>query len=475
MRALATVLAVLTFVVAVAAGSAAAAPTVGTFGASPGAAIARWTPARRAAAEPMSVLPVSRAGTLGGPALLGAGAASASATSASTSAGTATSASPAPTGAVEGVDTGDPTLFPNRANGIVFGIYRIEGHAQLYQCSGSVIDSPAGDVVLTAGHCVIEPETGVVAESVIFIPGYRETVEPYGDFAASSFVTTPEWSSTAGTADPYEAGDLALLVLAPNAETGESVEATVGALSIAFEQSREQTYTQWGYPGESPYDGEVLYSHTTPYAGVDFAYPAAVRPIKIASDFTAGASGGPWTVGPASAPTVLSLTDYYYEGDTHHLYGAYFGAAARKVYETATGVVVPPVTTAAPVEPPATGAATPAPTPAVSPPAPAPSPATGSVRIVSAHGRSTLGEATLVVHLGGPGTLRLSGPAVRPVTTVAEVAGNYRLAVRVKAGGAAARALRRRGSATVGVWVRFTSPLGVRHASRLVHLFARPI
>jgi len=447
-RALAAVIAVLTLVVAVAAGSAAAATPVGsTFADAPAAAIARWTPARRAAAEPMSVLPVSAAGT----------------------------------SAVEGVDTGVSTEFPNRANGTIYGVYRIDGQIELYQCSGSVIDSPAGDVVLTAGHCVIDPETGAVAESVIFDPGYREGVKPYGDFAASSFVTTPEWSSTAGTSDPDEAGDLAMLVLAPSTKTGQSVEATVGALKVAFEQSREQTYTQWGYPGESPYNGEILYSHTTPYAGVDPSYPPAVRPIKIASDFTAGASGGPWTIGPASAPTVLSLTDYYYENDPRHLYGAYFGSAARKVYEAAAGVVVPPVTTGAATEPAVPATATPAATPSVSPPpsaaaaasTPAPSPATGSLRIVAAHARSTQGEATVVVHLGGPGTLRLSGPAVRTVSVVAEVAGNYRLAVSAKVGGAAARALRLRGSVTVGVGIRFTSPVGVRHASRLVRLFLR--
>jgi hypothetical protein len=107
----------------------------------------------------------------------------------------------------------------------------------------------------------------------------------------------------------------------------------------------------------------------------------------------------------------------------------------------------------------------------VPPPA---TPATGSLRILAAAGRSTHGEATVVVHVGGPGTLRLSGPAVRAVSAVAEVAGNYRLAVSAKAGGAAARALRRRGSATVGIWVRFASPVGVRHASRMVRLFARP-
>jgi hypothetical protein len=273
-----------------------------------------------------------------------------------------------------------------------------------------------------------------------------------------------------------------MLVLAARTGTGQSVEATVGALSIAFEQPRGQTYTQWGYPAEAPYpDGEILYSHTTPYAGTDTSYPPAVAPIKIASDFTAGASGGPWTVGPTSALTVLSLTDYYYQGDPRHLYGAYFGSVARQTYERAAGVVVPPVTVAA-TEPTVPAAATPVPTPAVTPPPATPSPssssatatATGSLRIVSAHGHSTRGEATVVVHVGGPGTLRLSGPAVRAVSVVAEVAGNYRLAVSAKAGGAAARALRLRGSSTVGVWIRFASPIGVRHASRLVHLFARP-
>jgi len=419
----------------------------------------------------MSVLPLSRAGTLGGSALLaatGTGGASAASTS---------SASPAATtGTVEGVDTGDPTLFPNRANGTVYGEFVEDGEAQEYQCSGSVIDSPQGDVVLTAGHCVIDPETGAVAGQVVFVPGYRELKAPYGIFAANSWVTTPEWSSTAGTGDPDEAGDLALLVLAPRAGTGASVEATVGALAIGFERPREGTYTQWGYPGESPYNGEILYSHTTPYAGTDPFYPPAVAPIRIASDFTAGASGGPWTVGPASAPTVLSLTDYYYPSDPHHLYGAYFGSAARHVYEAAAGVVVPPVTTAAATEPAVPAAATPASTPAATPPAatPAPSPTTGSLRIVASRGRSTHGQANVVVHVGGPGTLRLSGPAVRTVTAVADGAGDYRFAVSAKPGGAAARSLRRRGSATVGVWVRFTSPVGVRQASRLVRLFTGP-
>jgi hypothetical protein len=465
-RTLAAVLAVLTIVAGVAAESAAAAPVAGSFAGAPVAAVAHWTAARRAAAEPMSALPLSRAGTLAGSPLPAAsGAAGAPKTGSATT-------SVAPSGPIEGVDTGNPTLFPNRANGIVLGAFG-EGSGEVeYQCSGSVIHSPAGDVVLTAGHCVIDAKTGEVAHEVVFVPGYREGTAPYGAWAANSWVTTPEWSSTAGTREPDEAGDMAMLVLAPKAGTGASVEATVGALSIAFEQAREQTYTQWGYPAEAPYpEGQILYSHTTPYAGADPFYPLSIAPIRIASDFTEGASGGPWTVGPTSAPTALSVTDYFYEFDPGHLYGAYFGAAARKVYERASGTVVPPATTAS-SEPTVPAAATPAPTPAASPPpaTPAPPPATGSLRILASHVRSTHGEATVVVHVGGPGTLRLSGAAVRPVSVAAEVAGNYRLAVNAKVGSAAARALRLRGSATVGIWIRFAGPVGVRHASRLVRL-----
>ncbi|HVW47666.1 MAG TPA: hypothetical protein VHA76_11470 [Solirubrobacterales bacterium] len=482
MRALAAVLAVLTVAAAVAAGSAAAAAVGGSFATAPEAALSQWTPARRAAAAPMSALPLSRAGTLGGGAALGGGATLGSAPTLGGPATAATSSAPtsaASTSAIEGTDTGESTLFPNRANGTVYGKYVVDGESEYYQCSGSVIDSPQGDLVLTAGHCVIDPETGVAASWVIFVPGYREGAEPYGAFAASSWVTTPEWTSTAGTLDPDEAGDLAFLVLADSTTTGASVEATVGSLAIAFERSREQVYTQWGYPGEAPYDGQVLYRNTAPYGGFDPIYSPA--PIKIASDFTAGASGGPWTIGPTSAPTVLSLTDYYYEGDPHHLYGAYFGSVARQVYEAAAGVVVPPAVTSGAGEPAVPSESTPAPavtapssasTPVASAPAAAPPAATGSLHIVATRGRSTHGEATVIVHVGGPGMLRLSGPAVRTVSVVADVAGNYRLGVSARPGGKAARALGRRGSAAVGIWIRFASPVGVRHASRLVRLVA---
>src|SRR5262249_11568594 len=159
-----------------------------------------------------------------------------------------------------------------------------------------------------------------------------------------------------------------------------------------FEQPREQVYTEWGYPAAAPYpEGEILYSHTAPYAGSDRFYPAAEAPIRIQSDFTEGSSGGPWTVGPTSAPTALSVTDYFYLENLapDHISGAYFGAAVRHLYEAAAGVVVPPVVVPPSPAPPVATEPTPEPTPtpaATPPPAtPAPSPATGSLRILGRH------------------------------------------------------------------------------------------
>ena len=125
-------------------------------------------------------------------------------------------------------------------------------------------------------------------------------------------------------------------------------------------------------------------------------------------------------------------------GDPRHLYGAYFGAAARARVRNGRrgrraagddgGVGEPggpgrgdAGAYSGPSRPRRPTRRRPRP-----PAACASSPPTA---------RSTHGEATVVVHVGGPGTLRLSGPAVRTVSVVAEVAGNYRLAVSAKAGG----------------------------------------
>lgn len=427
---------------------AAGAPASGYVAGSPWTAASTWTAARREAAKPLPLVTV--AGAPAGSVTAAAGAEPAAAADAPT------------TAAVEGVDTGDPTAFPNRANGVVYGEYVTSAGRERYQCSGSVIDSAAGNLVLTAGHCVIDPETGARATALAFVPGYREGAMPYGIWGVSRYATTEAWAASAGGPYPDEGGDLAFLVLVDDA-AGASVEEKVGALGIAFDQPRAQTYTQWGYPAEAPYDGEILYSNTAGYEGSDPSFSPA--PMRIASDFTGGSSGGPWTATIGGVPTVLSLTDYTYEALPHSIYGAYLSAAARQTYEVATGEAAP----GSPSEPPAVTSTTTS-TAAAAPAAATAEPGSGSVRITSILRDPVRGTATVVVDVGGPGTLRLSGAAVRTAARSAPSAGTYRLPVALTGRGTAARTLRRHGTTKVGVWVKFTSAAEVRQVSRLVSL-----
>ena len=331
----------------------------------------------------------------------------------------------------------------------------------MYQCSGSVIDSSAGDLLLTAGHCVIEPETGMIASYVAFVPGYREGAEPFGVWSATGYGTTSLWESSVGTEEPDEGGDVAILRLQNRESDGQSIQNVVGGLGIGFNQARNQTYTQYGYPAEEPYDGERLYSNTTAYAGEDTSFSPPT--MRIASDFTGGASGGPWTVGEKSSPTVLSVTDYYYEKEPGYMFGPYFGTAVKALYEAANGGGSPSG------EAPNSGGGSPS--GAGSPSAEATSPGTGqakSLRLKTLEHNSRNGTAKLFVWVPGPGTVLVRGTGVR--TSERQVGSASTVALTVRATGRALGALDRSGHVLVRATIRYTAEDVTASKSRLVHL-----
>jgi V8-like Glu-specific endopeptidase len=370
---------------------------------------AYWTPRRMRRARPLSPLAL---------------------------AGSPETAAGAPSGGgvttLSAIDAGVSTSFPNSANGVVYGTYRSGRFAEDYQCSGSSVDTDAGDVVLTAGHCVIDPDTGTRATNLIFVPGYRSGSEPFGEWAASSFATTSTWEATAGGRNPDEAGDVAMLTIEDRPSDGASLRSVVGALGIAFNRARDQTYTQYGYPAESPYDGSRLYENTARYAfGDGFFSPAT---MAIASDFTGGSSGGPWVVG--SSPTALSVTAYYYTADPGYLYGPYFGSAAQAVYRSVGGS--------------ASGSGS--------------SPVAGYLRIVSVRHHPRARSATVRVRVSGAGELGLRGRRVARASRGTARAGTFKLAVHPT--GVARRQLRKRGWTRVWIRVSFRADGGGLYAKR---------
>ncbi len=325
---------------------------------------------------------------------------------------------------VEGTDTGTSTAYPASANGVVYGQYVIGGQVESYRCSGSVINTSAGNVVLTAGHCVIDPDSEAKARNLVFVPGYRNGNEPYGEWTASKFATTAKWSTTAGTADSDEAGDVAMLTI--DGHSGKTLQSVVGALGIGFNQARNKTYTEYGYPADTPYDGSRLYALTSGYAGADTSFSPPT--MAITSDFTGGSSGGPWVVG--SAPVVLSVTDYSYllpPSLADYMFGPYFGTVIQQLYQSVGGSQNGSSSTST-----------------------IPSSRFSMVGVTHQRRRGT---ATIEVSVANGGTLSLSGANLKSVSRAVRTKGKYSLSVT--ATGKAARQLQKTGRVLVEARIRF--------------------
>ncbi|HVV89804.1 MAG TPA: trypsin-like serine protease [Solirubrobacterales bacterium] len=431
---------------------------------SPSEALAFWTRARREAAEPLPIVTVPGSAPEATATTEGTQEAVPTAEGAAAP-GIAAHARTAAIGGTE-VNSTESTVFPNSANGKVLGVFNL---FEEFECSGSVV---AANVVLTAGHCVIDPATGAHALYVVFIPGYNDGSKPHGETFVfpTGYAFTKSWEQTAKAGSTANEGnDLAFLKTTTNVE-----KAAGGSLGIAFDQPCNQTYTQYGYPAEEPYNGKVLYSNTAAYAGPDTNPNFSPTPMKIASDFTKGASGGPWTVGPTASPTVLSVTAYGYENQPGYLYGPYFGESARKAYELALGKSVPVgiEEVCKPLEVPKHTESTPTQSPAApASPSEAATPASSvELRVTRVRHRAN-GSAVLIAKVSAAGKLKLTGAAVRAETVNTQNAGKYRLVVAPK--GRTGMRLRRKGRAKVGVKVAFSASGKTRRVSRSIRLTRR--
>ena len=224
---------------------------------------------------------------------------------------------------LQGSDTGDSTVSPNKLSG------RLQVPSNFFggTCTGYVVNSPSHTLVLTAAHCLF-PLGQIESGDAVFKPGFRDGLEPFGEWKSSGTAVPPEWAAAASAGLPNGAADVGAAVLSRD-QQGRGIQDVVGGFGIAFNQPRDQTYTQFGYPGVGGYAGNgKLLSVTSSHTGDDPAFNPPT--IQIASDFTAGSSGGPWVVGGS---TVLSSESYSRPGDPAHQFGPYFGDIVRSLYE----------------------------------------------------------------------------------------------------------------------------------------------
>ncbi|MFC4395675.1 trypsin-like serine peptidase [Arthrobacter sedimenti] len=190
-----------------------------------------------------------------------------------------------------------------------------------YVCSGNAVSSDNGSTVATAGHCV--NESGAYATNFVFVPAYENGNAPYGKWAAKALYAPSQWVSNGDMT--YDTG---FAVVNPDAK-GHLLTDVVGGSGVAFNEARGLTYTSYGYPAASPFNGETLYS-CTGTASADPNNPQ-FGTQGIPCDMTGGSSGGPWFIGIGSDGVQNSINSYGYNRNPV-MYGPYWGSVIESTY-----------------------------------------------------------------------------------------------------------------------------------------------
>jgi V8-like Glu-specific endopeptidase len=187
-------------------------------------------------------------------------------------------------------------------------------------CTASVIDSPHGDLVITAAHCV----SGTSA-SVAFVPGYDAGVAPYGVWTVTKVYVDASWSASS---DPDD--DVAFLRVGQAGYT-VPIEDVTGAEHLGTGTPIRQLVEVIGYPDSS---GEAIACQN---------WTRQPMPDQLEFDcggYTDGTSGGPFLAGvnPLTGQgTVIGVIGGYEQGGLtpEVSYSAMFGANVAALYEVA--------------------------------------------------------------------------------------------------------------------------------------------
>lgn len=216
-----------------------------------------------------------------------------------------------------------------RAVGALF--LRSNGRLGRHFCTASVVHSPAGDLLLTAAHCMRGKRLGP-SGGVVFAPGYHDGRMPLGLWVVTAKFVTSRWASDH---DPNE--DFAFLVVRKHRSP---IERQAGAERLRTGTVLPARTEVIGYP-----DATELPIRCTARASA-FRI-RALRMMKfVCGGYTNGTSGGPFLL-HVSAKTgtgwiVGVIGGYQLGGNTPSVsYSARFGDSIAALYKKAAAATAP--------------------------------------------------------------------------------------------------------------------------------------
>jgi hypothetical protein len=224
--------------------------------------------------------------------------------------------------------TGTTVHFPGLPQvGALFAKADYTGDGAAHFCTGTVIDSPAGDLVLTAAHCVAGWSQGAYAPGQLtFAPGYDggPNARFGGVWSVQSVQVAPGYA-----ADGDEEDDYALLVIAP--KNGVDIQRLTGGLRLGEPRLPEAVAVE-GY-NDLQYDAqgnEPVICVARAFEETDDGLPWVRFDCPNYQD---GTSGGPWI---ASGGTVVGVIGGYEQGgdSPDYSYSALFDADTLEFYRS---------------------------------------------------------------------------------------------------------------------------------------------
>ncbi|MFI2236577.1 trypsin-like serine peptidase [Streptomyces chrestomyceticus] len=235
-------------------------------------------------------------------------------------------------GTSQAADPSQPSARP--FEGLPFtGVLIADGE---HYCTASVIDSPKGNMLATAAHCVHFQgedasegyEPGPITGDIEFAPrfsGAGEGTFPYGKWKVSGVHVPKAW-----TEEDDDRGDYAFLTVEPDAQ-GRSVQEVVGAATPEWSSGPRRHVTVVGYPNESYNPGNRPITCTTDTRrDDDEPYMVQMR----CGGFYDGTSGGPWLADHHDARRPGRLIGVLSGGDTDaESTAVLFDKGARELYE----------------------------------------------------------------------------------------------------------------------------------------------
>ena len=188
-----------------------------------------------------------------------------------------------------GAPAGTPTAV-NFAGTPTVGALFVGGLAQPHTCTGSVLDSPHGNLILTAAHCIAGSGAGA-----LFVPGYLRGRAPYGVWTVQRAWTLPGWLASQ---DPHS--DLVLLQVAAH-QVGKkllTLQSITGGIALGQTTLPIdlRTVTARGYPAGL---NDAPVSCTAPLNST-WGYPTFT-----CHGYPSGTSGSPFLWNNPGRPPVL--------------------------------------------------------------------------------------------------------------------------------------------------------------------------